>query len=303
MTSIVHSLIGLDKLSTDEISHIISVAGEIESGSKEHFQALTGRVLAPLFFQESSRTFINSTTSFMRMGGVILPIQTENTRLNAQWSEPIRDFCQITNSCCDYLIVRSPEADTVLEFEKWSDIPILNAGNGYGKGSEHPGQTLVDLYVIQQAFGKIKLNILMVGGRHIRTTRTQVKLFHRLGHKVDLIPSSIEVDNSDMEEFYENNIHEYSDIRDLDLSTYNVIYHNGADEDHNAHASEAIKVNRALLKRQGFQGIVMHSLPRLAELSTDVDNTPFNGYFAQMRKSVHVFQSIFLHLMEKNKAA
>lgn len=295
-----NSLIGLDDLSEPQIQRILSKAQDIENGHLDTTQTMVNRILAPLFFQESSRTFINSTTSFLRMGGRVLPIQVETTRLNKHWSEPIRDFVQITNSCCDYLIVRSPDTQTVLDFARWSDVPVFNAGNGFGRGSEHPAQSLVDLFVIQQRYQRQNLRILMVGGRHIRTTRTQTKLFTRFGHKVDLIPSAIEVDNGDIEEFYAAHVDEYSDIREIDLSAYDVIYHNGADEDHNAHPSIKICVDRELLESRRFEGIVMHSLPRLKELSDDVDDTPFNGYFAQMHKSVHVFQAMFAHLQEVN---
>ncbi len=294
------SLVRLEDLTDSHIGQILQNAHEIENGRITTEHLMKGRVLAPLFFQESSRTFINATTAFMRMGGSTLPIQIETTRLNTRWSERVRDFVQITNSCCDYLVVRSADVETVLEFERWSSVPVLNAGNGAGTGSEHPGQSLVDLYVMHRRFKGRALRVLMVGGRHIRTTRTQTKLFTRLGHKVDLIPSAVEVENSDIENFYAANVTEHSDIRQLDLSNYDVIYHNGADEDHMANPAPNICVDRALLERGGFEGIVMHSLPRLKELSTDVDDTPFNAYFAQMQKSVHVFQAIFLTLHEMN---
>jgi aspartate carbamoyltransferase catalytic subunit len=300
MTTRPRSLLRLDEIPLTAVAQFMTTASDIECGRLDCSTMLSGEILVPLFFQESSRTYLNSSAAFMRMGGRILPVVIDNTRLNSRWSEPIRDFCELLNSCCDYVIVRSPDVDKVLEFAKWCEKPIINAGNGFGAGSEHPVQTLVDLYVIQQFYGTSPLNILMIGGKHIRTTRTQTKLFHRLGHRVDIIPSKVTVDNYDMDDFYSNNTNEYNDVRTIDLTQYHVIYHNGADEDHNARPSDNVKLTRDLLASRLFNGIVLHSLPRLQELATDLDDTPFNAYYTQMRKAKLVFKNVFTYLKANN---
>lgn len=297
MTNMLKSLIGLDDVELDVIESIMTKAKSIERCQLKQSKALDGCILAPLFFQESSRTFVNSTSSFIRMGGTVLPINLENTRLNEAWSEPIRDFCQLLNSCANLAIVRSPDVTTVLEFEKWTEIPLINAGNGAGTGSEHPMQTLVDLFIIQEKYGKAPINLLMIGGKHIRTTRTQTKLFTRLGFKVDLIPSSIEVENSDMNGWYEQHCEIFNDVRNVDLSKYQVIYHNGADEDSDARPGASINLNRKLLDVGRFDGVVMHSLPRLTELDHDLDDTKYNAYFLQMQMAGFVYQSVFHHMI------
>ena len=300
MTGPVRSLIGLDELSNGEIEAILSTASAFEEGTRDHHMLMSNMILVPLFFQESSRTYINSTTSFVRMGGTVLPLTIDNTRLNSRWSEPIRDFCQLLNACCDLVIVRSPDAETVLDFARWCEKPIINAGNGAGTGSEHPVQSLVDLYVIRKRYGENPIKLLMIGGKHIRTTRTQTKLFRRFDFDVDLIASDVAADNHDMDSFYSQNVREYRDVREIDLSRYDVIYHNGADEDPNANPGDNIFLNKELLQTKNFRGIVMHSLPRLKELSTDLDDTTYNYYYQQMIKSKYIFQSVFDFITQSN---
>ena len=289
----IQTLLSLDYVALEDIDSILATALEFEKQKSEQSRLLEGLILAPLFFQESSRTYINSTTSFMKLAGRILPINTNQTRLNKTWSEPIRDFCQLINTCADFVVVRTPDAETVLEFAKWCDKPLINAGNGAGIGAEHPMQTLVDLFVIRGRFGTQPLKVLMIGGKHVRTTRSPAKLFHRLGFEIALVSFSGDVPNSDMDEFYENSVVEFEDVRDMDLSKYDVIYHSGADEDRSLGVSDRICLNRAVLEAGAFDGVVMHGLPRLSELSHDLDPTKYNVYYEQMRRATFVYQSVF----------
>jgi len=294
-------LVDLDSISMEGISGILNLAHEIEAGKVDLSGSMKGKLLIPLFFQESSRTFTNSTSSFIRMGGSVLAVNVENTRLNKRWREPIRDFCQLINSCCDYAIVRAADAGTVLEFSKWCERPLINAGNGSGSHSEHPVQALIDAYVLRKRFGSRPLKILILGGRHVRSTRSQVKLFKRLGHSVDLIAYGGDEDNSDIEPFYKANCKEFDDVRSVDISQHDVLLHNGADEDPRVLSGDKVSLNSELLLRKDFKGIVLHSLPRLAELSRDLDDTPFNFYFDQMRSSKFIFQSVFANLLDRER--
>jgi aspartate carbamoyltransferase catalytic subunit len=280
----------------EDIERLMVTATTLLSGETDFRDRMEGRVLCPVFFQDSSRTFINSTSSFLRMGGTVLPLNVANTRIGSAWSEPIRDFCTLLNATCDVAIIRVPTATAMTEFAKHLSIPFINAGNGIGKGSEHPMQALIDLFTLREAFGARPLKILMIGGIHVRTTRTQFKLFRRAHHEIDLIAPPVPVANDDMDTAYAS-ARFLDDVRDVDLSSYEVIYHNGMDEDPGVHTSEKFNIHHELLQRNGFRGKVMHSLPRLAELSTDLDDSIFNLYYRQMELSRFVFQSCFDHIL------
>lgn len=295
------SLLDIDSLHISDVQTVIANANAIENGETDFSSLMENMILCPVFFQESSRTYINATVSFARMGGTILPLNTANTRVGSDWNEPIRDFCALINACCDYVIVRCAEAQDMFEFAKWCTVPMINGGNGVGRGSEHPMQALIDLFVIQKIFGENPVKVLMVGGKHIRTTRTQFKLFRRLGYTIDVVSPPSHIDNGDMDSFYSDNVAEYESVESADLSQYDILYHNGMDEDSSIKSPEKYVVTLAKLQKGGFGGVVMHSLPRLNELDKEIDDTDFNMYYAQMSKAKFVFQSVYHFLYERGQ--
>ncbi len=296
MIQMTFQLTDLDKLSMEQIGAILACSASLETGSVDCSSWMKGRILCPLFLQDSSRTYLNSSTSFMRMGGLVVPLNVANTRLGSAWSEPIRDFCTLINACCDLVILRVPAASMLTEFSQWLNVPLINAGNGIGAGSEHPMQALIDLYVIRSLVKPEKVRVLMIGGVHVRTTRSQAKLFHRAGFDLDVIAPPTPTANDDMQEFYAQHTTAHADVRNLDLSKFDVIYHNGMDEDETVLTNERYNLNTTILRAGGFRGKVMHSLPRLKELDHDVDDTDYNLYYSQMQKSRYVFQSVFQFL-------
>ena len=287
------SMLDLDGYDLNIVDAWLCTAKNIQDGHVDVSDMMRGKILCPVFLQESSRTFMNSTAGFLRMGGQILPLHMINTRFGSKWAEPVQDFCTLIDSCCDFTIFRSPDVDALFKFNSRCKIPLINAGNGSGIGSEHPIQALVDLYTIKQIFRNASLDILMVGGKHIRSTRTQIKLFHRYGHRLTILSPQSPVCNTDIDVFCHKNCIGLDDIRETDLSKYQIIYHNGIDEDPEVLSTEKFLLTRELLMDHKFKGKIMHSLPRKNELSDCIDNTEFNLYFAQMRNSIHVFQAVF----------
>ena len=261
---------------------------------------MVNKILTPIFLQENSRTFINSTSSFVRMCGTVLSVPLSNTRYGSKWAEPIQDFCTIINSCSDFVVIRSLDVNTVFEFSKFCDLPVINAGNGSGVGAEHPMQALLDLFTIQQIYGERELNILMLGGKHIRSTRSQIKLFRKFGHELTIMSPTSPVDNKDIDEICKNEMREVETLEDIDLKNIDVIYHNGMDENPDIEAGKEYKITRKRLEILRFKGKVMHSLPRKNEMGDCLDDTKYNLYFDQMRNSKYVFQSIYFNQLRES---
>ena len=289
------TLVDLDDCSLNEVEQWLGVAYEIENNRWDVSRSLQGKILCPIFAQESSRTYINAITGFQKMGGAVSSLNFSNTRFGSNWNEPVQDFACLLDSCFDQVVFRSGDMQTVRDLAKLLNIPFINAGNGTGIGAEHPMQALVDLYTLKKQFGDNRLRILMIGGAHIRSTRSQIKLFLQAGHEVTVMSPPSFVDNSDIEKIIEEKCQCISPKTLEDWSGFNVIYHNGMDENPEAWTPLEYCLTRDVLDKHGFSGKVMHSLPRKNELTDCVDDTEYNLYFQQMKNSRWVFQSIFWH--------
>lgn len=291
----VRNLVDLDSFTMEEIDTWLELARAIENGRHDISGAMDGKILCPIFAQESSRTYINAITSFLRMGGTVLPLNHSSTRFGSRWNEPIQDFACLINSCCDHIICRDSAMQSVRDLASQAKVPFINAGNGVGIGAEHPMQALIDLYTIRSTFTKMKPNILMIGGLHIRTTRSQIKLFLKAGYDVSVMSPPSQVDNSDIDALVSEKCRVISATEFSSWADIDIIYHNGIDEDPDASSPQDYILNLGILDDHHFKGKVMHSLPRKNELSSEIDNTDFNLYFRQMENSKWVFQSIYWH--------
>ena len=288
-------LVDLGDYPMDKIGQWLDMAHEIERNRWDISRSLRGKILCPIFAQESSRTYMNSISSFQKMGGIVSPTDFANTRFGSKWNEPIRDFACLLDSCFDQVVFRSGDMQIVRDLSALLNIPFINAGNGVGIGAEHPMQALVDLYTLRRQFGDNHLRILMIGGAHIRSARTQIKLFLRAGHEVTVMSLPPKVDNSDIEKIIEEQCWRASPEALENWSGFDVIYHNGMDEDPEVCVPLEYRLTLDILGRRGFRGKVMHSLPRKNELMNCVDDTGYNLYFQQMKNSRWVFQSVFWH--------
>lgn len=288
-------LIDLDSIPIDEINMWLSFADELEKGWWDVHRSLEGKILCPVFSQESSRTYITAVSNFLQMGGKVLPLSCAGTKFDSKLQEPVQDFACLINACCNQVICRSGDMQLVRDFAAHVRVPFINVGNGMGVGSEHPMQALADLYTLRRYFGSDQIRILMMGGAHICSARSQIKLFLRCGYEVTVMSPSSKVDNSDIEEIIETRCHVLSSQHEGDWSGFDVIYHNGIDEGYNSVASRAYYLTSGILHQRRFSGKVMHSLPRKGELSSCVDLTDFNAYFRQTESSKWVFQSVFWH--------
>lgn len=291
----VGTLLDLDDIALDEIDVWLAFARSLADGRRDVSRALEGRVLCPLFGQESSRTFVNSTSAFLRMGGTVLPLALSGTRFGSRWKEPVQDFAVLLDACCDHVVCRDGDMQTIRDLAAALSIPFVNAGNGTGTGAEHPLQALVDLYTIREVFGERKLHILMMGGTHIRTTRSQIKLFLREGHALTIMAPPPRTPNADIETLITEQCAIRSPSDPTPWNAFDLIYHNGIDEDADTESPHAYCLDIETVRTRCFEGAIMHSLPRKNELSPCLDPTPYNLYFRQMMLARWVFQSIFYH--------
>jgi aspartate carbamoyltransferase len=252
---------------------------------------LAGKILGSLFFSTSTRTRLSFEAAMIRMGGGVVGFSTkEASRLGALQPESLADTATCISAYCDIAVMRHPDVGTPKLFAAHCSVPVINGGDGIGAGSEHPTQTMIDLFTMQERLGRIDgLKILMIGGLHLRAAHS---LLHALcafdkvkvyllsdapGRLPDLEQHEIDAAGLDWECI--------SDVQDV-ASEVDVIYHNAMGE----HAYYIVKpqflVDAASVARAKPELIVMHPLDRRCEIPPSFDTSPHSVYFQQAANGV-----------------
>jgi aspartate carbamoyltransferase len=286
-------LLGMRGLYRDSIEALLDSAAAIKAHLPQVVAAkpLAGRILGSLFFSNSTRTRLSFEAAMIRLGGAVVGFSSiEASRLGALQPESLEDTAAVMSAYCDAAVIRHPEVGAPKRFAQYCAVPIISGGDGIGTGSEHPTQTLIDLFTMRERFGTIDgLRILMIGGLHLRAAHSlllglcafkKVKVYllsdeqGRLPH-----PEQRAIDNAGLD--WEC----VSDIRDV-ISEVDVIYHNAMGE----HAYYTVKPE-FLVDHDSVIGakpelIVMHPLDRRCEIPPSFDNSPHAVYFQQAANGV-----------------
>ena len=273
-----------------------------KSGNRRSRVSLQHRIVALLFFQESTRTRFSFEISVLRLGGKVIGFGSpEGTRSGGAWKESLADMARIMAGYADCAVLRHGDVKCLEEYVAASEIPVINAGAGTGAGSEHPTQALLDVYTLREAFGSIDgLDILLLGSMGLRTVPSFLKLMRLYpGCKISLFPSNNDqVPTADQREYASLGI-QYEIVSDLDVALRHadIVYHHGVAEDPDAIIDPAVRLNRRRLSELKRNAVLLHSLPRVGELSTDIDCLPQAWYFRQAANGVPVRMALLEYLL------
>jgi len=261
------------------------------------------KILVNAFFEPSTRTSMSFESAMYRLGGNVINYNQDTSSMKK--GESYEDTIRTLSSYGHILVLRHSEKGLVQEAKKYSNIPIINAGDGDG---EHPTQSLLDLYTIHSNF---KLNdeyvkVLFIGDiKHSRTIHSLLHLFKNYKRiRVYFLPYEGKGPDYNMlantaiahEQIPEDII---VDRKDLDIGKFDVIYCTRLQSERNSELRRPdFIVNKELLKDAKENAIIMHPFPRNSELSTDVDDDPRNQYFQQMRNGLYVRMAIIDNILE-----
>lgn len=268
---------------------------------------LKGRVIALLFFEPSSRTFGSFSSAVKRMGGLTVEIH-DSKNLSASKGESFHDTIKTFECYSDGLIIRHPLIGSVQRAADIANIPVINAGDGIG---EHPTQALLDLYTIHNHHKKLD-NLKIVAGGDLLNGRTVHSLlkglsYYRGNEVVLLAPKELQLDEPLVSEFVQNGLKLTTIQDEADIpNDADVWYWTRVQKERFIKVDDYEKVkNRfivtpALLGKKGNKNmILMHPLPRVGEITEDVDYDPRAVYFDQMRNGLFVRMAL-LDLIFKN---
>jgi aspartate carbamoyltransferase catalytic subunit len=262
---------------------------------------LAGRIMASLFYEESTRTRFSFETAMLRLGGSV--ISTENARQFSSVSkgETLEDTIRIMNAYADVIILRHYESGAARRAADISRVPIINGGDGTG---QHPTQAFLDLYTIQKELGHIDdLSIAVVGdlanGRTVRSLCYLLAKYRNV--RIHMVAPEVVRMRDDIKAYLVRHdvwFREETDLRaiapELDVVYQTRIQKERFDdrtEDYLA-ARGVYIVDRELLQSLKVQSIVMHPLPRIDEIDVDVDSDTRAAYFRQAQNGLYIRMAI-----------
>jgi len=265
---------------------------------------MKGKVLGSLFFEPSTRTRLSFESAMKHLGGSVIGFSgIEGTSV---WKgETIVDTVRMVASYSDIIVMRNPTEGSARLASEYVDIPVINGGDG---ANQHPTQTLLDLYTIKKEFGKIDgLSICMIGDlKYGRTVHSLADALENYDVKLTFIsPAELKMPDSITKSLTKRGI-DIKETTKMDFKGRDVIYATRIQKERFPDPQEYERVKNAFVIDMNVvdqledSAIIMHPLPRVTEINTDVDNTKHARYFQQAANGVPVRMAL-LCLVSKVK--
>ncbi|MCL1862677.1 MAG: aspartate carbamoyltransferase [Defluviitaleaceae bacterium] len=296
-----HLIAPLD-LTVDEMEGLFALAKNIIASPEDFSEICKGKLLATLFYEPSTRTRLSFEAAMLRLGGQVIGF-SEPMSSSVSKGESIADTIRTVACYADIAVMRHPKEGSALVAARKSGIPVINAGDG---GHFHPTQTLTDLLTIKLEKGGFDgITIGMCGDLKFgRTVHSLICALARYsGVKFILIsPEELRVP-----EYILDEMKDYDEVRDLSeaLPKLDVLYMTRVQQERFFNEEDYIRLkdsyilNAAKLKKAKDGLMVLHPLPRVKEISTDVDDDPRAFYFKQMKNGMHIRMALLAALLGK----
>jgi len=296
-----------NQFSRKDIDGIINVASgfEKELKKKDSLTLLKGKILATLFFEPSTRTRLSFEAAMQRLGGGVISLGSVESSSVAK-GETLADTVRTVSQYADAIVIRHPRTGSAKEAADAAPIPVINAGDGIG---QHPTQALLDIFTIKKEMGSLKnLTVSMVGdlkyGRTVHALAELLSLFQARLYFVS--PLALRMPEEITSGLKAKGI-EVVETEDMSkgASESNLIYMTRIQKERFSDLSEYEKakgsyiLNKSFLDRIKKKMIILHPLPRVDEISTDVDDYPGAAYFRQMKNGVFVRMALLAMIFGK----
>jgi aspartate carbamoyltransferase len=300
-------IISVKQFSREDLEYIFGVAHEMREMVERvgSFDLLKGKILANLFYEPSTRTSSSFTSAMERLGGSVIPIN-EVRYSSVSKGESLPDTVRTLECYADLIVLRHPEVGASALAAKYARKPIINAGDGVG---EHPTQALLDLFTIVSELGQVDgLTVTMLGDlKYGRTVHSLSRLLSLYRVRINYVsPDILRMPPEILAELKENGSEqsEYADLEAV-LPTTDVLYVTRVQKERFEDPGAYEKVRGAYvitpetLQRARERMIVMHPLPRVGEISMDVDEDPRAVYFRQMEYGLYVRMALLAMVLGK----
>ena len=303
-----HLLNPLD-FSVEEIDSLLSLARDIEKDLPKYAHVCDGKKLATLFFEPSTRTRLSFEAAMLNLGGSVLGFSSANSSSAAK-GESVADTIRMISCYADICAMRHPKEGAAFVAAQKARIPVINAGDG---GHQHPTQTLTDLMTIRSKKGRLNnLTIGLCGDLKFgRTVHSLISAMARYeGIKFILIsPQELRVPDSIREDVLRAKGIPFEEVDSLDaaLGSLDILYMTRVQKERFFNEEDYIRLkdcyilDRKKMKLAKDDMFVLHPLPRVNEISVEVDDDPRAAYFDQAQYGVYVRMALIMTLLEVEK--
>ena len=298
-------LIDIKDLSTEEIDELIKVAKDIMDNREKYAKKCEGKKLATLFYEPSTRTRLSFEAAMMELGGNVLGFSSANSSSAAK-GESVADTVRVIGGYADIIAMRHPKEGAPLVAAMKSEVPIINAGDG---GHNHPTQTLTDLLTIQCE--KHRLNDLKIGicgdlkfGRTVHSLITAMSRYKNITF-VLISPKELKIPDYVRKDILEKNNIEYVETKDMEeyMQDLDILYMTRVQKERFFNEDDYIRLkdyyilNKEKLEKAKDDLCIMHPLPRVNEISTEVDDDKRACYFKQAKYGKYIRMALILKLL------
>ena len=300
-----HIMSPLD-FSVEELDQLLNLANDIEANPKKYAHACDGKKLATLFYEPSTRTRLSFEAAMMNLGGNVLGFSSAASS-SATKGETVADTIRMVACYADICAMRHPKEGAPLVASLHSPIPVINAGDG---GHQHPTQTLTDLLTIRSLKGRLdNLTIGLCGDLKFgRTVHSLISALVRYtGIRFVLIsPEELRIPSYIRDDVLRENNIEFEEVERLEdaLPKLDVLYMTRVQKERFFNEEDYVRMkdfyvlDKQKLELAPKDMYILHPLPRVNEISVEVDSDPRAAYFKQVQYGVYVRMALILTLLE-----
>ena len=300
-----HLMSPLD-LSVEELDQLLDLAGDIEKNPQKYAHACDGMKLATCFYEPSTRTRLSFEAAMLNLGGSVLGFASADSSSAAK-GESVSDTIRIISCYADICAMRHPKEGAPLVASQKSSIPVINAGDG---GHQHPTQTLTDLLTIRSLKGKLdNMTIGLCGDLKFgRTVHSLINALIRYpGIRFVLIsPEELKIPDYIREDVLVKNNIPFEEVTRLDdaMPKLDILYMTRVQKERFFNEEDYVRLknyyilDKKKMKLAKDDMYVLHPLPRVNEISVEVDDDPRAAYFRQALYGVYVRMALILTLLK-----
>lgn len=299
-------LLSLLDLSVDELDELLNLASDIAANPAKYSECCHGKKLATLFYEPSTRTRLSFETAMLNLGGSVIGFSSADSS-SASKGESVSDTIRVISCFADICAMRHPKEGAPLVASMHSSIPVINAGDG---GHQHPTQTLADLMTIKELKGGFdNLTIGFCGDLKFgRTVHSLIESLVRYNNvKFVLIsPKELQVPSYIRNDVLMASGNEFEEVERLEdaIPKLDILYMTRVQKERFFNEEEYMRMkdyyilDKAKMELAKDDMIVLHPLPRVNEISVEVDDDPRACYFKQVKYGMYMRMALILKLLE-----